>query len=416
MAANKALRKRLDRLLAEVADSIKVSDQPESAPAGNGEQIGNDLAGLFSDSTAPDRVGESATLVDDQPLPSLPAASDGKLVGAPAESALAAPEADASPPALLVDQPFESARPRQINRPSQTRRVRSTGHDQATIDPLLWLATDHDAAVAGLALDTLFNMGEVVKNYVMLLSLQPRSTLHRGAEVYLSYLLGQPVVYIPLGPFLMGSDPAVDELAELNEQPQHRVSLAGYWLGRYPVTYGGFQAFVERSGFRPAKVEFKSGYENYPVGNVSWAEALAYCRWLSEQSGLEVTLPSEAEWEKGARGVDGRRYPWGNQPPTTELVNFDCATPVGSYSPQADSPYGCADIAGNVWEWTRSAYRPYPYDPGDGREEPGGKQARVVRGLTFNNPPRLTRCSYRYRLQPQLSLPSLGFRIVVCPQ
>ena len=88
---------------------------------------------------------------------------------------------------------------------------------------------------------------------------------------------------------------------------------------------------------------------------------------------------------------------------------------VGYYSPQGDSPYGLADMAGNAWEWTRSAYRPYPYNPGDGREELEGDQARVVRGLTFNNPLPLTRCSYRYRLQPQLRLPSLGFRVAVCP-
>jgi formylglycine-generating enzyme required for sulfatase activity len=334
----------------------------------------------------------------------------------PAEVEPAAPAADVSPPALLIEQPVESTQPRPINRPGPAGPASSPAHDRATLDPLLRLAIDQDAAVAGLVLDTLLNMGETVKNYVMLLSLQPRSTLHRGGEAYLSYLLGEPVVYIPLGPFLMGSDPAVDELAELNEQPQHQVSLAGYWLGRYPVTSGRFQTFVQKSGFRPAKVEFKSGYENYPVGNVSWAEALAYCHWLSEQSGLEVTLPSEAEWEKGARGADGRRYPWGNQRPTAEFVNFDGPTPVGSYSPQADSPYGCADMAGNVWEWTRSAYRAYPYDPSDGREELSGKQTRVVRGLTFNNPPRLTRCSYRYRLQPQFSLPSLGFRIAVRPR
>ncbi len=409
MAANKALKKRLDRLLAEVADSMRVSAAPESAVVGDREQAGDDLAGLFSDSTTLDRAGEPATRVDDQPLSPQPTPGDGKLAASPAEVTPATPEADIPPPALVIDQPLQSARL------SQTRRAKSPALDQATIDPLLRLATDDDAAVAGLALDTLVNMGEAVKKFVMLLALQPRSPLHRGAEAYLSHLLGQPVVHIPLGPFLMGSDPAVDELADLNEQPQHQVSLAGYWLGRYPVTYGAFQAFVQQSDFRPAKVKFKSGYENYPVGNVSWAEALAYCRWLSGQTGLEVTLPSEAEWEKGARGVDGRRYPWGNQPPTVEFVNFDGPTPVGYYSPQADSPFGCADMAGNVWEWTRSAYHPYPYDPADGREEPGGNQARVVRGLTFNNPPQLTRSSCRYRLQPQLSLPSLGFRIVVSP-
>jgi formylglycine-generating enzyme required for sulfatase activity len=149
------------------------------------------------------------------------------------------------------------------------------------------------------------------------------------------------------------------------------------------------------------------------VVDLAWAEALAYCDWLAGQTGLPICLPSEAEWEKAARGGDGRRYPWGNQPPTPELCNFHRPTPAGRYSPQGDSPYGCADMAGNVWEWTRSLEQPYPYQPGDGREDLAGDGARIVRGLSFNNEERFTRCAFRHSLPPMLHLTTLGFRVVV---
>ena len=101
---------------------------------------------------------------------------------------------------------------------------------------------------------------------------------------------------------------------------------------------------------------------------------------------------------------------------TPALCNFDRATPAGHYSPKGDSPYGCADMAGNVWEWTRSIYKPYPYDNRDGREELQADDARVIRGLTFNNPEQFTRCAFRYSLNPILHLRTLGFRVALGQQ
>ena len=97
------------------------------------------------------------------------------------------------------------------------------------------------------------------------------------------------------------------------------------------------------------------GKDHHPVVNVSWEDARSFCQWANQVTGQALCLPTEAEWEKAARGTDGQIYPWGNQPPEDKLCNFGMnildTTSVGSYSPQGDSPYGCADMAGNVWEW-----------------------------------------------------------------
>jgi formylglycine-generating enzyme required for sulfatase activity len=201
------------------------------------------------------------------------------------------------------------------------------------------------------------------------------------------------------------------------------VTLPGYWIGRYPVTVAQFRALAWASVIWLASLEGLTGPGNHPVVNVTLDNALGFCHWLSEKTGLEVMLPSEAEWEKAARGMDGRIYPWGDEPPDETRCNFGDpgrrTTLVGQYSPQGDSPFGCADMAGNVWEWTRSLYREYPYDPGDGREDlEAGREVRwVLRGGAFNEyNERYVRCAYRHRYNPNTRSGHLGFRPCVVSQ
>ena len=194
------------------------------------------------------------------------------------------------------------------------------------------------------------------------------------------------LIDIPAGPFLMGSDPAKDSDARGEEQPQHEVTLPAYRIGKYPVTVGQFRSFVEESGYEPAINHCLDGIANHPVVYVTWHDARAYCAWLTKawrEAGKinateEVRLPTEAEWEKAARGpalsgVEGalpspdrggagggvRIYPWGEDwdaaKCNTEESDLGTTSPVGMY-PAGASPYGCLDMAGNVWEWTRSLW------------------------------------------------------------
>jgi formylglycine-generating enzyme required for sulfatase activity len=222
------------------------------------------------------------------------------------------------------------------------------------------------------------------------------------------------LVRIPAGPFLMGtSDRQMRQMrARLDwakgwifedEQPQHRVRLPAYQISRYPVTNAQYAAFVQATAHdvpsswsddRPPRE-----IAGHPVANVSWHDAQAYVAWLRERTGQPYRLPTEAEWEKATRGTDGRIYPWGDQSPDESRCNFagqvGDTTPMGRYSPQGDSPYGCADMAGNICEWCRSLHRPYPYRAGDGREDLQADGSRVVRGGSFVNNQWFVRCASR---------------------
>ena len=168
----------------------------------------------------------------------------------------------------------------------------------------------------------------------LLLSLAPGVTLE--------------LVRVPAGEFLMGSA-AGDKVAFSDEMPQQTVYLDEYLIGKYDVTNAQYAAFAQatnRSWSMPA------GKENHPVVNVSWDDAVAFCQWASQITGRRIQLPSEAQWEKAARSTDGRLFPWGNDEPNASRLNFNSyvgdTTPVGKYSPAGDSPYGAADMAGNV--------------------------------------------------------------------
>jgi len=171
-----------------------------------------------------------------------------------------------------------------------------------------------------------------------------------------------------------------------------------------------------------AKPFSRPGYEsqlNLPAINVSWDDIWAFCTWLNNTQKLDDHLifrvPTEAQWEKAARGTEGGQYPWGNSLPDPQRCNFDRhyggITAVGQFSPGGDSPYGCADMAGNVWEWTSSLWQPYPYCANDGREDIRSPGPRVRRGGTFDHNKRGVRCACRFRIIPPSWEDHLGFRV-----
>jgi formylglycine-generating enzyme required for sulfatase activity len=262
----------------------------------------------------------------------------------------------------------------------------------------------------------------------------------------------------------MGSDQRQDPQADDDEKPQHEEkSIANpYLISKYPVTNTQFRAFVDHpEGYRndlwwtrsgrnwrgdrggPAKAGGTFDLPNHPVVNVTWYEAAAFCQWLREQwktsdlswaidnlhdSNLKsaiakgtfmVRLPTEAEWEKAARGTKGRIYPWAGGL-TSQHANYNEAR-IGSTSavgafPLGISPCGALDMIGNVWEWCQSLYKPYPYRPDDGREDFQAGGVRVVRGGSWTDLARYARCACRLRYDPDRFYNLVGFRVVLSPQ
>ena len=261
-------------------------------------------------------------------------------------------------------------------------------------------------------------------------------------------------VEIPAGPFVMGSDQAKDPQASDAELPQHTVTLGAYRIGRVPVTVGQFGAFVQATGhvttaekegwsyaWTGSKWEQVKGASwraprgpgsdvsqkgEHPVTCVSWQDAVAFCQWAG------VRLPTEAEWEKAARGPStspstgsggGRIYPWGDEAPDASRCNFNMnvkdTTPVGQY-PQGASPYGVLDMAGNVWEWTSGAWgksfeKPdfaYPYASADGREDQSRTDVRLVlRGGSWHDEAGNVRSALRSGYVPGSRFNFVGFRV-----
>jgi formylglycine-generating enzyme required for sulfatase activity len=209
----------------------------------------------------------------------------------------------------------------------------------------------------------------------------------------------------------------------VDETPQHIVDISyDYWLARFPVTNEQYNAYVKaRVKEHPVSDWVKK--KNHPVLRVAWEDAMTYCKWLNEQlvgklpSGLILRLPTEAEWEKAARGSDGRIYPWGDffekNRCNSEDSGIGDTTPVDAYSPQGDSSYGCADMAGNVWEWTHSLSKSYPYTPNDGRENENGIGSHILRGGSFRTGRHGVRGANRF--DRKISDAPNGFRLVVAP-
>lgn len=232
------------------------------------------------------------------------------------------------------------------------------------------------------------------------------------------------MVYVPDGEFLMGSE---DSDAFSDEAPEHQVWLDAFWIYQTEVTNEQYRQCVEDGACElPGNTTNYQNpfYANHPVGFVSWFNADAYCQWAGGQ------MPTEAEWEKAARGTYGRKYPWGNEPVTGHKANYcdvNCqdhiradtdhndgyaiTSPVGSF-PDGASPYGALDMAGNVWEWvadwhSRFYYNRSPYENPTG---PFSGDGRVVRGGSFSSLQRFLRGSFRSYASPDGWGDSLGFR------
>jgi formylglycine-generating enzyme required for sulfatase activity len=284
-----------------------------------------------------------------------------------------------------------------------------------------------------------------------------------------------------------------DADAEQREKPLHQVDIPyGYWLARYPLTNEQYGLFVVARGYDEADYwpeAQQAGYwqngrftglldregrtqpddfgepftlPNHPVVGLSWYESLAFCRWLNQQwhhqgwlpAGYHLTLPSEAEWEKGARGGlalppqslvvaagdnltlnhlpptvtnlnPQRLYPWGMEDDPDKAngkwTNLESTSPVGIFA-RGQTAYGLLDMSGNVYEWTRSRWGKsytleykYPYKAADGREQLQTEDTRVLRGGSWWNEADALRCAYRFRFNPDHWNLNLGFRVVMSP-
>ena len=241
---------------------------------------------------------------------------------------------------------------------------------------------------------------------------------------------------VPAGEFMMGSKD--DSLALFGkETPQHRVKLGAFRIGRFPITNAQYDAFVQDGGYTPKwrKCWTRDGWAwkgnreapeklggvfdlpNHPVVMVSWYEAHAFCNWLGGKLNMAVGLPTEAQWEKAARGDAGRTYPWEGEQITPEHANY-VATGLNSTSavgifPKGASPCGALDMSGNVWEWCETKWRDNYGIPED--SDPGGEGQRVLRGGSFDVGTGFVRCAVRGWGDPDFRVVNVGFRVVASP-
>lgn len=265
---------------------------------------------------------------------------------------------------------------------------------------------------------------------------------------------------------MMGS-PVDDDQIDDDEKPQHTLDIPyDYWMGKTPITNEQFEEFVRATSYQTNAekegwawvwmVKEKSweeveganwrhplgpnrdlgDLEKHPVVSVNFHDARAYCQWLNMQAstdlpeGYHFRLPSEAEWEKAARGPDGRLWPWGNrfEPAfcNSKEGGSDSVIAVGAYAPQSDSLYGVSDMCGNIWEWTTTLWGNeryvrafvYPYRLGDGRDNQQADDNfyRIIRGGSFKDNQHTLRSACRDLDPPLFSLNNLGIRVMVAPR
>ncbi len=224
-------------------------------------------------------------------------------------------------------------------------------------------------------------------------------------------------VRVIAGEFLMGSDSVRDPLARPDEKPLHRVHLSDFLIGQAPVTNRQFRVFVDKTS-RPLPLTWKygeipAGKEDHPAAGISWEDAAAFCQWVSKLTGMKVRLPTEAEWEKTARGTDGRLYPWGDAVPDPTFAHFGQAETAPAHaSPKGAGPYAAISLSGNVFEWVSDYYQPNYYlsSPLKDPAGPVWGESHVLRGGCFASAPDALRAACRSHDLPGNAASRYGFR------
>jgi formylglycine-generating enzyme required for sulfatase activity len=268
-------------------------------------------------------------------------------------------------------------------------------------------------------------------DYLHFQSWQDRTT---GVSFILS-----PAKKVPGGKFLMGSAPD-DPLAYDFEKPQYFIPTDPFEMAIYPVTVAEYALYLQANPGVPLPPDrqypkhaewltpewqgkkltwvLQQQRPDHPIVCITWFNARDYAAWLTKVSGESWRLPTEAEWEKAARGSEGLRWPWGNEfgddaRANTQEYGPKFMTPVGTYQKMEDaSPYGCHDMAGNVWEWCSSLFLPYPYDQFKCEKAGDMTQQRVLRGGSFRTDSRIARTTNRGGDQPDTLSSLIGFRLV----
>ena len=273
---------------------------------------------------------------------------------------------------------------------------------------------------------------EVISNTQAALAIKPgdeaaqalvdRAKKALGPEKLIRNSIGMELALVPAGEFTMGSGDG-----DPDETPVHKVHLDAYYIGKHEVTNAQFELFSP--AHKEKRKQFSLG-DDMPVIAITWDEAMAFCRWLTQKEGVECRLPTEAEWEKAARGTDERVYPWGNELPGEadewrcnfapakardewKRDGFEFASPIGSF-PKGASPYVCLDMAGNTWEWCLDWYYDTWYGSSSGKDPkgPGQGTKRVIRGGSFTNGAKVLRSANRAAKPPNYCEASIGFRCV----
>ena len=223
------------------------------------------------------------------------------------------------------------------------------------------------------------------------------------------------MVLIPEGAFLMGSEGGMD-----NEKPVHRVRVSGFMMRKFPVTNKDYSTFVEATGTQEPPFWSDAMFSplDKPVVGVSWHEATAYCKWLSERTGKQFRLPTEAEWERAARGgKEGERYPWGDEPPWERAypgydVELGGPERVGVNEPNG---FGLYNMSEGVHEWCADFYDPNYYQISPDRNPLGPSYGRrkVSRGGSWRHRIKFSRCAARSSLNPVFKYADYGFRLAM---